>query len=166
MGLLQDLILVHYGREPVTSVKAAGQGRHTRAWQVGKPDGLWVSVEGEDDWPSWCRDNDFELPSLAVATRVILKPDAKVLLLSNTDQLRNFRDLFKTRLLPQLPQDQIAWEDVARIYGGVVIAPYVWSLRLARGFSWYYGWDCASGCLWDPDVVDRLEPHVLREAAA
>ena len=24
---------------------------------------------------------------------------------------------------------------------------------------WYYGWDCASGCIWDPAAVAEIKPR-------
>jgi hypothetical protein len=32
---------------------------------------------------------------------------------------------------------------------------------LRMGLMWYYGWDCASGCIWDTSVIERvtLEPR-------
>jgi hypothetical protein len=43
----------------------------------------------------------------------------------------------------------IDWEKVqADGYFGMEISPYLWSRRLDGGM-WYYGWDCASGVIWD-----------------
>lgn len=43
-------------------------------------------------------------------------------------------------------------------YDGIVITPYVWSMRLDRSAFWYYGWDCASGCIWNASAVAELVP--------
>ena len=35
-------------------------------------------------------------------------------------------------------------------YDGIIIAPYQYSCRLMNSSTaWYYGWDCASGCIWN-----------------
>lgn len=35
-------------------------------------------------------------------------------------------------------------------------APYQWRRRNERGFSWYYGWDCASGCIWRASAIREI----------
>lgn len=45
----------------------------------------------------------------------------------------------------------IDWLRVKTQYGGIEIAPYQWKRRLSS--FWYYGWDCASGAIWDRDVL-------------
>jgi hypothetical protein len=29
----------------------------------------------------------------------------------------------------------------------------VWECRLDPAAAWYYGWDCASGCVWNLEVI-------------
>jgi len=38
---------------------------------------------------------------------------------------------------------------VSKEYDGIEIAPYQWDARLS--LIWYYGWDVASGCIWNLD---------------
>jgi hypothetical protein len=52
----------------------------------------------------------------------------------------------------------INWAGVAKDYQGVIIAPFVWDRRLHDAYSWYYTWDCASGCIWDAAAIERVEP--------
>jgi hypothetical protein len=69
--------LLHYSAEPfagpVHSIPAEKQ------MVTMKPDGLWVSVEGEDDWPSWCRSEEFALNRLKSVSVIRLRPGASVL---------------------------------------------------------------------------------------
>jgi hypothetical protein len=51
----------------------------------------------------------------------------------------------------------IDWRRVASVYDGIIIAPYQWSRRLDGGARWYYGWDCASGCIWNATAIARVE---------
>lgn len=44
----------------------------------------------------------------------------------------------------------IDWKAVAKEYDGIEIDPYQYERRFSEGFLWYYGWDCASGCVWRP----------------
>ena len=50
----------------------------------------------------------------------------------------------------------INWRAVAGDYAGLIITPYQWSRRL-EPYSWYYGWDCASGCIWDPSAITDIK---------
>jgi hypothetical protein len=40
------------------------------------------------------------------------------------------------------------WVRLAKEYDGIEIAPYIYKGRFE--ILWYYGWDVASGCIWDP----------------
>ena len=53
--------------------------------------------------------------------------------------------------------DQIDWAEVASKYDGIIISPYQWSLRLDMEMMWYYGWDCASGCIWNISAIKELK---------
>jgi hypothetical protein len=48
----------------------------------------------------------------------------------------------------------IDWAKVSNDYAGVEICPYQYGLRMDGRTGWYYGWDVASGCVWDPAGVD------------
>ena len=62
--------LLHYSAEPLLTIRSVAQQRPEHF----KPSGLWVSAEGEDDWPTWCRDTDFHVELLACVTEVRLRP--------------------------------------------------------------------------------------------
>ena len=62
----------------------------------------------------------------------------------------------------------IDWELIQKEgYGGIEICPYNWGWRSQ---NWYYGWDVASGCVWDSssiqDVVLLAEKEGSYETAA
>ena len=50
-------------------------------------------------------------------------------------------------------QYSINWSAVAKDYYGIEISPYRPKYRLALGYLWYYGWDVASGCIWNKDAI-------------
>lgn len=132
-----------------------------------KPVGLWVSVEGEDDWPSWCRGEDFCVGSLTCAHQVTLNPDATILHISSGVEIEKFHDIYA------MPSEfhrgrgfayggekdywGIDWNRVSTECDGIIIAPYLWSHRLSGAVNWYYGWDCASGCIWNLSAIDSIE---------
>lgn len=148
--------LYHYSAKPVV-LDRAYRDESSGAY---KPLGLWVSVPGADDWPAWCRAEDFCVEKLAVAHRVTLAADANVLLLATAAEL----DAFAARFghVPEwaqglsFPHLEIDWAAVVRRWQGLVIAPYQWERRFTH--HWYYGWDCASGVLWDLRAVAAVEP--------
>jgi len=131
----------------------------------GKPMGTWISVPGEDDWPAWCRSEGFALAKLGY--RHTLQLDMRrVLLIDTLDKLDAFNDSLEPRPdLPSLParfgyreRPVILfpwWAPMVERYAGIVIAPYQWERRY--DYHWYYGWDCASGCIWDPSVLLRVK---------
>ena len=58
----------------------------------------------------------------------------------------------------------IDWTAVGKNHDAIVIAPYIWERRL-DGPMWYYGWDCASGCVWNATAVAELRPINTPETA-
>lgn len=127
----------------------------------GKPDGLWVSVLGEDDWPSWCRSEQWGLDRLASEHEVVLAAGANILHVQGPLELNSFHDRFSVEraetygFLPRREDYLIDWSAVKAEFDGIIIAPYIWSQRL-RGPSWYYAWDCASGCIWNLGAIESV----------
>lgn len=150
------IILEHYSAAPLGEVQSRAQERPYSAHE--KPKGLWVSVPGENDWPSWCKMEDFGLDRLAHRTRLILSPGSRLLLVDNAEALSALEQRygFLAEYPPssgsRQPRDlAIDWPAVARDWQGIVIAPYQWEARWES--LWYGGWDCASGCIWDAGAI-------------
>ena len=110
-----------------------------------KPNGFWVSCENSDlGWKEWCETNDFD-GNWDYSYKVYLTQHANILLLENSQQIKDFSEKYSAG-------DWIVdWKEVAKIYDGIIIAPYQWSCRL--NVSWYYTWDCASGCIWNAKAI-------------
>jgi len=47
------------------------------------------------------------------------------------------------------------WPKVAKKYDGIEIYPYLHNVR--HELMWYYGWDVASGCVWNLSNVELKE---------
>lgn len=168
--------LIHYSHEYITEVRSVEQPPPETASRCDKPVGFWVSAEGDDDWPTWREAQEFRLAGLSHPTHVILRPTARILRISSADELIKFHEAYATappwarKIAPEMlenlpykglpPPDfrghAIRWRDLAQEYQGIIIAPYIWQYRLEM--SWYYGWDCASGCIWDGAAVLDLVP--------
>jgi len=129
-----------------------------------KPRGLWVSVEGPYDWKWWCENEEFRLENLSLCYEVKLKRGAKILRLKNSKSILDFTKSYPYTK-PQWDNAkgrrisagyELDWDKVKKEYQGIIIAPYQWKCRLALETPWYYGWDCASGCLWDLSCIKEF----------
>ena len=153
--------LIHYAEKPVTLDRARAYPQDRRpAGPFTKPEGLWVSVEGSDDWKSWCEAEEFSLYRLAVPHQVTLSDEANILVISDADAMEKFTaeygrewggHLLKPPLKDTAWEKSIDWTEITQRHDGIIIAPYQWSCRMS--LSWYYGWDAASGCIWNLDAI-------------
>jgi hypothetical protein len=151
--------LIHYSKEPLTEVKDAG----SKICGVYKPGGLWVSVEGPDDWPAWCAAENFRSEEdFAWATEVTVIPEL-TLLLSSAEEIDIFTDRYVSKDAPKYART-VNWDLVSNDWHGLIIAPYCWERRMTEHTFWYYGWDCASGVIWNKRAVAGLNP-IAREPA-
>jgi hypothetical protein len=155
--------LSHYSSKPIESVRSTIQtGTHKqeglRAQE--KPYGLWLSVDGDDDWASWCHDEGFACGD-KYHYRIHLARPQSILWISDALELHVFSECYEKRVdlsgYNAGKHRYIDWPAVAKNHTGIVIAPYQWSCSMLEDMFWYYSWDCASGCVWDADVIDRVE---------
>lgn len=141
----------HFTNEPLISVRSIEQKPRYEAWsEYDKPRGLWLSVDGEDDWSHWCESESFGIGSLRFRVGVDM---ARVLLLPSPIDLLDFTEKYGVDTGRSYGRKAIDWGAVAKLHAGIVIAPYHWSRRLDERTNWYYGWDCASGCIWDSGAI-------------
>lgn len=125
-----------------------------------KPRGFWISVDGKDDWASWCKHEEFGLGKHRYRVEI---PDlSKIYLCQSADDLDALTRAYVDHSIfgPQpnlasLNTRYIKWDNIAKQYAGIIIAPYIWERRME--LMWYYTWDCASGCIWDPSVIKSIE---------
>lgn len=154
------MILEHWSSESpsIDRARISGDGFRCRH----KPNGFWVSVAGPHDWPAYLvglRGTRGAVP--AYRHRIELAPDARILTLDSAEAILAFsRDhgLASIHGTPVPPGDAIDWDLVEREWQGIIIAPYQPTLRRDPRTRWYYGWDCASGCIWDPAAILDISP--------
>jgi hypothetical protein len=158
--------LIHFSNHVITEV----HGNHNSPGNW-KPKGFWVSVEGNGDgWSDWCRDNEWGTDRLANAHEVTLADSANILWIRSVEELDAFAEQWKIQPDWNDPiqrkwhhlETKIDWEAVAHRWRGIIITPHLWERRLDGGAFWYYGWDCASGCIWDPAAIASIQ--LLQEA--
>jgi hypothetical protein len=151
--------LVHFSAEPF-----AGMRYQRQPDCDDKPAGLWVSIGGEDGWWEFCHENKYALKTLRHEYEVTLTSEARILRLSSAPELDTFSEEWRpepdwTDPIQRKYHHTLAkidWSRVARYYQGIIIAPYIWERRLTRHTRWYYGFDFASGCIWDAAVVESI----------
>lgn len=144
--------LIHYSHDALVGpIKSYKQDEGRPVTRGDKPNGFWISVKGERDWPEFCYNERWNLESFKVAYEVHLKPDAHILKIQDSTSLR----LFDKQYRSGVRLDTIAWHVVARQYSGIIIAPYCYDCRY--DLQWYYPWDVASGCIWDSSVITVSE---------
>lgn len=159
-------MLIHYSKEPLGKLQLTTQS----AVPAYKPTGLWVSEETTGwGWSDWCFTESFAIDRFKFATEVKLRKGHRVKHLSRADQLlalsRRFgssyglSDHIWTGAGHTPPVARIDWRALARDWQGLLIFPYIDELRLDDRAHWYYPWDCASGCIWDPEAIQELIPR-------
>lgn len=151
---------MHYASSPFT-FDPARTYEQNEPRTFGKPNGFWVSIPGDDDWPTWVRDNMSHI-RLNHTYRVTLSDTAAIHYITNDFALDAFTGEFavKTDYERRWHENHqarwpIDWRQVAKDCDGIIIAPYQWSRRMS--LDWYYGWDCASGCIWNLSAIASVE---------
>ena len=116
-----------------------------------KPKGFWYGFD--DSWQKWC---ECEQPDWIRRYFYELKLNGSNLLILKTkaDMLRFNQEYGGRPILPSMKLiKQVEWTRIAREYDGIEIPVYFWEFRMHPEFMWYYGWDCASGVIWNLEKV-------------
>jgi len=122
-----------------------------------KPKGFWVSDESEFGWSDWCEREGFRL-GIHHMHKVTLAENANILHIKNVKEITDFNEAYSKPLYPDAKYAiAIDWLQVSKIYQGIIITPYLHEVRLEPKFMWYYGWDCASGCIWNKKAIKELK---------
>lgn len=132
----------HYSLQSIKELEK----RDYQQFISGKPNGLWISVEGfEEDWgwKNWCLASDFDVERLECKHEVFLREDANILYISTLEELKEMGEGY-----------DINWHYYTKKYQGIIIAPYIGEGRYIR---WYAGWDCSSGCIWDMTAIQSIK---------
>jgi hypothetical protein len=146
-----------------------------------KPHGFWFDVN--ESWKQWCEATQFHLQGLCYRHTVTIFDTSRVLYLRNAKDVDKFtlkyghnmsghiqplqnpeeidafarqygQDLFR-EIRGQF-SNYILWGEVAEKHSGIVIDPYFHSRSLK--YLWYYGLNCAGGCIWDTKVIRLGKP--------
>lgn len=142
--------------------------------------------EYEGSWYHICMSNADMRRRVRYKYKVNVKKDAKLIIITNEKELDDFSDAvgFWKRYVPEHPLEKqrdvenkikeafspftdmipkkkerdtriIDWIYVYGLYDGIIINPWIKSKR--NSYTWYSGWECASGCIWGLNAIDNLE---------
>lgn len=167
--------LRHFSHKIVTDVRGSRQvAKHYLGFGP-KPKGFWISDESDHGWYKWSTGENFRRFSLRFEHEIVLSDKAKILYLRSAKDIDDFADKYQSthpmsansivRNAQRRMEDRrvfggdyvydIDWKRVSQKYHGIIITPYIWEQRLGR-HMWYYGWDCASGCIWNARAIESI----------
>jgi len=136
-----------------------------------KPIGIWYGIG--DSWIDWCVSEGFG--GIHQYIYEVVVNESRILTIDNMRDFEKFENehhdladwrkelqkadnlIFQELMLctgRKSYLDSMNYGNVAKSFDGIEITPYQWEKRLES--MWYYGWDCASGCIWNPDAITEL----------
>lgn len=143
---LTDNMRVHMSKKPFELEPRTFVQRVTM-----KPSGFWYGFGSE--WIDWCRS---EMPDWV--GKYIYGVDvgkSNVLQITTNLELIQFSREYESKASDtgyrREAGESIDWQKVASKYDGIEINPYQYEARYE--LMWYYGWDIASGCVWNLSKV-------------
>lgn len=154
-----EMAWLKYAAEPIVLDRLRTYRQREALSAYTKPCGFWITDDSEDCWRSWCTGERWGLERLTHKHEIDLDED-RILVLNSEWEVTAFARQYNVDNWwgpagePRKWRDRcIDWPRLAGDYAGIIITPYIWALRLADDYSWYYGWDCASGCIWDASAI-------------
>lgn len=148
-----------YSDEPILNGEQWTRNQTGRLSAHEKPRGFWITDDSEECWRSWCVGESWGLGGLTHKHRIDLD-ESRILILRSAYELDAFTNQFAVDNWwgpsgsPRKYRDRcIDWRNVATQHDGLIITPHQWSRRMSDDYSWYYGWDCASGCIWNAHAI-------------
>lgn len=110
-----------------------------------KPTGLWYGIG--TSWIDWV---EIEMPKWRKKHLFKIEINkSKVLVIDHKYVMEDFNKKYGVKYHGM---DYIDWEEVAKSYSGIEINPY-----RDYDYDWYYGWDVASGCVWNKSGLKKVE---------
>jgi len=141
IGNLPKDVRIHISNKPITKLRSLSQKNGEF-----KPTGLWYDCNKE--WMNWIGS---ESPDWVADYIYLVRINkSKILRLKSEDDVRNFNEMYGFDKYGHGGNNEVNWARVASKYAGIEICPYQHGLRMNRETGWYYAWDIASGCIWNP----------------
>jgi hypothetical protein len=154
---------IHYTKSGVATIDLSRTYTQTaQKLAFHTPNGLWVSVFGNNDWEKYCIKTNTRLKNLKSEFQIFLKPNAKILILNGKDVFENFEEKYSyyAEGIERHGENytlnlSIAWDRIIADYQGIVVStilPKLYNMGL-----WYDTWCCTSGCFWDLQAIEKAE---------
>jgi hypothetical protein len=141
--------LCHYSYEPF---RLNPHHEYTLEPHAMKPTGLWVSVDNA--WQQWCEGENFAIERLRHCTAIYVTHEARILQLTSPKEIDIFTRVFhRPNRSPYSQIAEIDWPRLRDHYDGLIITPHQWDRRWDPRTLWYSLWDCASGCIWNCQMI-------------
>lgn len=151
-----------YHNSPIMSGEQWDRAQSGHLSRYEKPCGFWITDDTEYCWRSWCVAEGFGMENLTHKHAVDLD-ESNILIMRSPYELDAFTREFRVDHWwgpdeqPRKWRDVcIDWRAVSARYAGIIITPYQWQRRMHDSYSWYYGWDCASGCIWRGGAIKGI----------
>lgn len=145
---------IHMSKNPLRKLEK----RYYTQISGDKPEGFWYGFG--DEWIDWT-----EMAGPERKGNYIYEVDING---SNILQIKDYQEITKfTKEYESYKQIipgkifSIDWSKIDRRYDGIEINPYIDQARLDDRFLWYYGWDVASGCIWNLEKVKIMSLGLL-----
>jgi hypothetical protein len=124
--------------------------------QVGfKPNGLWYEcLDGSTiDWIEFCTVGGMGGAGRYDSSYDVILNDYEILFITDKNDFKKFEKMYGVQNA-RGRIDTIDWPKVTSHYDGIEICPYRRDMRMDS--DWYYGWDVASGCVWNASGIKEL----------
>ena len=125
-----------------------------------KPKGFWFSNDTcEYNWEHFCRSQHFWLEALEFKKFFKFTESANILIIKNLQEFDDFCDTYiikNDNAYGYFSSNTVDWVAVSEKYDGIYIPDYYWERRNSDSSCWYYGWDCASGCVWNLSALEEI----------
>lgn len=121
--------------------------------------GLWASpIDAKYGWVDFCDCNAFHLKTLAKHFLFQLKPNSKIYVIDNYD------DLKKISTIPDsLGEMCINWK-LLQDYDGIFVTDNGRKLRQVKGIKGLDAWDVASICIFNPNIIIPIKENAFDKA--
>ena len=154
--MLNKPVYIHYGSNVFHTPKPI---MNCMPCPFTKPSGgLWASrKDGEETWKDWCEAEKFRLDSFDKYFEFTLKDDARVLTLSERENLDDLPMLFGEESPVRDPYRTVYldFEKLMETYDAVEVTD------IGLLYFALYGWDCNSILVMNPDIVEVIDKEDL-----
>lgn len=157
-----DKMRVHHSREGSRSDKEPQVSGFSQKASF-KPSGLWYECQdgSSESWREFCEFGLTDGANRYDSSYNVILNDYEILFIPDESHFEKFTKMYSV-FHPRDPTGSkgldkvIDWPKVAEHYAGIEICPYLSSKQNDDDYFWYYGWDVASGCVWDMSGIKEL----------